>query len=87
MADHARGVYPDPQAPAGSLALPLPATDVRKWMDERCYDSNEGLQGAGFGLTNLDWNRLAGRTWQPNARTGYTRLGSLDFLAQLLEDL
>jgi exopolysaccharide biosynthesis polyprenyl glycosylphosphotransferase len=35
MADHARGLSPDPQADAGSFALPLPATDVRKWLDER----------------------------------------------------
>src|SRR5262245_35215805 len=35
MADHARGLYPDAPATAGSVALPLPASDVRKWLDER----------------------------------------------------
>ncbi len=35
MSDHGRRLYSDPSAPMGALALPLPATDVRKWLDER----------------------------------------------------
>jgi exopolysaccharide biosynthesis polyprenyl glycosylphosphotransferase len=35
MAEPARGVYTDPSTDGSSLALPLPATDVRMWLDER----------------------------------------------------